>query len=156
VAAGADTEGVCAGAVAGVTCDGVDVTGDVTTGLTVTGGAVVGGGVLVVTGGVGVGVGVAPGTVTVTGETPGVVLADRRAAGAIAAPLGTDSTANVASNATVDSAPTTIRRRVAALTVRLPASRRSLALSSRNVSFMRFPLPPRFIAPVSSRSHLTP
>jgi hypothetical protein len=53
-----------------------------------------------------------PGTVTVTGETAGVVLAFR-AAGTVAARLGSDFTANSVSNATVSSAPTKIGRRAA-------------------------------------------
>lgn len=62
----------------------------------------------------------APGTETVTGETAGVVAS--LATGTVAARLGSDRTANSASNATMSSAPTTIGRRAAPRIPRLAAA----------------------------------
>jgi len=121
--AGVDTEDAAGGCGAGVT----DVVGGAAGGTrgvatvgTLAGGAVTVGGLAAGTVAAGGGVST-PGTVTVTGETAGVVVAFL-AAGTVAARLGSDCTANSASNATVSSAPTTIGRRAACGTVCLAAA----------------------------------
>lgn len=106
-----DATGVCALGVTDVVGGEAGGAGGVATVRTLAGGVVTVGGLAAGTVAAGGGV-VAPGTVTVTGETAGVVLAFR-AAGTVAARLGSDSTANSASNATVSSAPTKIGRRAA-------------------------------------------
>jgi hypothetical protein len=111
--AGVDTEdaaGVCTLGVTDVVGGAAGGADGVATVRTLAGGVVTVGGLAAGTVAAGGGV-VAPGTVTVTGETAGVVAF--RAAGTVAARLGSDSRANSASNATVSSAPITTGRRAA-------------------------------------------
>jgi hypothetical protein len=129
--AGVDTEdaaGVCAPGVTDVVGGGAGVTCGVTTVGTLVGGAVTLGGLAAGTVAAGGGV-LAPGTVTVTGETAGVVAF--LAAGTVAARLGCVSTANSASNATVSSAPTKIGRRTASGMCLTAATCRSSGFPSR-------------------------
>jgi hypothetical protein len=123
----ADAGGVRALGAAGVLGDGVDVTGGVTTVRTLAGGAA-GVGVGVVTGGaVTGGAGeLRPGTVTVTGDTSGVVTDGLVAFAVVAAPLGRDSMANIVNSATVSRMPTRIGRRAATSAERATAATRCL------------------------------
>lgn len=140
--AGVDTEdaaGVCAPGVTDVVGGGAGGTRGVTTVGALVGGAVSVGGLAAGTVAAGGGV-LAPGTVTVTGETAGVVAF--LAAGTVAAPLGCVSTANSASNATVSSAPTKIGRRT--------ASGMCLTAASRSSGF-----PSRILNPMCNPFHRT-
>jgi hypothetical protein len=106
-----DGAGVCAPGATGGADDGVGAAGGVTTVGTLAGGGGAVGGLAAGTVAAGGGV-VAPGTVTVTGETAGAVVAFL-ALGTAAAKLGRDPAAKRASNATVSSRPATIGRRAA-------------------------------------------
>jgi hypothetical protein len=121
------TDVVGAGATLGVATVGTFAGGEV--GGLAAGTVAAGGGVL------------APGTVTDTGETAGVVLA-------VAARLGNESTANRTSNATVSSAPTRIGRRTASGMRLKAAIRWSLGFPSQILNPMSLPLPPRIIGGV--------
>lgn len=117
-----DAGGACVDGVTDGVGDGVTAAGGVAAGALAAGG--------LLAGAVGVGAdGVDPGTVTVTAETPGVVV--------VAAPLRNGCTANTTSSAIVSSALSTIGRAALGCLGRSAAPTRcSLGLSSRIQKFM--------------------